>query len=157
MSKDKDIVTNLYDEAEPEQDGRNRLITFFKNMNISIAITQFFGILFVVMGLSVVVDRKGTTAVMQEMLKSRVLLWMGGLIALIMGAAFVVMNDTWTSGLPLLVTILGWLTLAKGCFILLFPRATAAVYGKFCKERMLAPWGVVCVVIGVVLLYLSFM
>jgi hypothetical protein len=90
-------------------------------MNISIAITQVFGAIFAIMGLSVAIDRKNVSTALEKVSQDRGFLWLWGFLILTMGAVIIVMNNVWTSGLPLFITILGWLTLIKGVFLLLFP------------------------------------
>ena len=89
-------------------------------MNISIVITQFLGIILTVMGLSVAIDRKEVSSALDKATQDRGFLWLWGFLILAMGTVIVVMNNVWTYGLPLVVTILGWLTLIKGAFLLLF-------------------------------------
>jgi protein-S-isoprenylcysteine O-methyltransferase Ste14 len=74
-----------------------------------------------------------------------------------MGAVLIVMNNIWTSGLSLLITILGWLTLIKGAFLLLFPNLALSLYRKFNKDSVLMAGGIVAFILGLVLLYLGFM
>jgi uncharacterized membrane protein HdeD (DUF308 family) len=80
-------------------------------------------------------------------------LYVWGLLALLIGAVIVVFNNLWTSGLPLLVTILGWLALVKGAFIVVFPGAAGPLYQRLNKSWMLVLCGVIVFVLGVILLY----
>ncbi len=125
-------------------------------MNVSIAITQALGIIFAVMGLSVAIDRKNITAALQKVTEDRGWLWLWSFLILTMGVVIVVMNNVWTSGLPLLVTILGWLTIAKGAFLLLLPGPAIALYRKCNKDSVLIFGGIVVFILGLVFLYLGF-
>jgi uncharacterized membrane protein HdeD (DUF308 family) len=66
-------------------------------------IAQVLGIFFAVTGISMVVNTKGTAAAMEASVQNKGILWLWGMLALLIGAVIVVMNNTWTSGLPLLV------------------------------------------------------
>ena len=97
-------------------------------------------------------NRKWIASVVEDMTKSPGLMWLAGLVALMMGVVIVNLNNYWTSGLPLFVTILGWLTLIKGAVILLFPKITISYYNKLSVDKMFAWGGVVVCVIGILLL-----
>jgi hypothetical protein len=122
-------------------------------MDISVVIAEVLGIFFVVMGVAMVVSGKATVSAIEESVEHKGMLFMWGLLALLVGSVIVVLNNVWTTGLPLLVTILGWLALIKGAFILLAPAAAASLYRKFGKSGMIVFVGVVAFVIGLVLLY----
>lgn len=126
-------------------------------MNISFAIVQFLGIIFAVIGLSVLVDRKNISGTLGEMVRNQGTLWIIGFITLIIGAVILVLNNVWTSGLPLVVTILGWLALIKGCYILIFPRSATAWYERWNKDWILMLGGLVAFILGVVFIWLGFM
>jgi len=123
-------------------------------MDISVVLAQILGIFFVVVGASMVVNKKATKAAMEEAVQNRGYLWMWGFLAILTGAVIVVLNNVWTSGLPLVITILGWLAIIKGVFILFFPDAAVSVYRKFNKEGLLVFSGLVVIVIGLILFYL---
>ena len=122
-------------------------------IDISSAIAEALGIFFVVMGAAMVVNGKETAAVIEEAGQNKGFLWMWGLIALMVGAVIVSFNNLWTSGLPLVITILGWLALIKGAFILIFPGATASLYRKVGHSGLIVFAGIVALVIGFALLY----
>ena len=100
-----------------------------------------------------VANSKGVAGAIEESVAHKGVVFMWGLLALLVGAVIVVLNNAWTSGLPLLITILGWLALAKGAFIMLAPDAAASLYRKFGKSGLLVFCGVVVFVLGVILLY----
>jgi drug/metabolite transporter (DMT)-like permease len=122
-------------------------------MDFSIVIAQVLGIFFVIVGISMVANGKATAAAVEESVQNKGTMFMWGILALLIGAVIVVFNDVWTSGLTLLVTILGWLALIKGTFILLLPGPAAALYKKCGKSGLLVVAGVVIVVLGLILLY----
>lgn len=104
-------------------------------------------------GISIVANGKATAAAVEESAQNKGILFMWGILALLMGAVIVVFNNVWTSGLTLLVTILGWLALIKGTFILLLPAPAASLYKKCGKSGLLVVAGIVVFVLGLVLLY----
>ena len=122
-------------------------------MDISVVIAQALGIFFVVAGIAMIVSSKSVVTAIGQSVENKGLLFVWGLLALLVGAVVVVLNNAWTSGLPLIITILGWLAVVKGAFILIFPGAAVSLYRKFNKSGMIAFCGVVALLIGIALLY----
>lgn len=127
-------------------------------MNTSIAIAQVLGIILAVMGISVVNDRKNISAALEKTVQDRGFLWVWGFLILTMGAVIVALNNVWTAGLlTLLITILGWLTIIKGVFLILFPDSAISIYRWANKDGVLIFGGIVAFVLGLILLYKGFM
>ncbi len=122
-------------------------------MDVSVVIAQVLGIFFLIVGIAMGVNSKATASAIEESVAHKGIMFMWGILALLIGSWIVVFNNVWTSGLPLLVTILGWLALIKGVFILLAPAAAVSLYRKFGKSGMIVFCGVVSFVLGLVLLY----
>jgi uncharacterized membrane protein YvlD (DUF360 family) len=122
-------------------------------MNISIVLAQVLGIMFVVMGLSMLFQKKYMLSVVEELVQSKSFMWIGGFMALTMGAVMITLNNVWTSGLPLVITVLGWLALIKGAFFLLLPDTAVSYYKKVNKEWKFVLAGLVVLILGLVLLF----
>lgn len=122
-------------------------------MDISLVLAQIAGIFLVVVGISMAANSKETAAVIEEAAQNKGILWTWGIMSLLVGASMVVLNNSWTAGLPLLITIVGWLALVKGVFILFFPRAASALYRRCGKGGQMVLWGLIVLVVGLVLLY----
>lgn len=126
-------------------------------MDISIFFAQVLGIVLLVSGISLVANKKMSAEAIEEMLRNKGILWMAGFTGVVIGSVFVVLNNIWSSSLPLLITIIGWLILLKGTFILVFPNAAVALYRKCNKGNMLLWGGLIAIIIGLILLDLGFM
>jgi hypothetical protein len=120
-------------------------------MNISFVLAQIFGIMCMVLGLSMLFNKKWTVVAIEEITKNVGVIWLAGLIALVMGTVMVVLNNIWTSGLSLVITILGWLTLLKGAVILLFPDFTVSYYKKMNRGNIFVWGGVILFILGLIL------
>ena len=141
---------------EPAYDGGKFLFKLEIPVNTSIAIARVLGIVLTVMGLSAAIDRKSVSAALEKVTQDRGFVWSWSFVILTLGAVIVVMNNVWTSGLPMLITILGWLTIAKGAFLLLLPGPATALYRKCNQDGVLIFGGVVACLLGLALLYVSF-
>jgi len=122
-------------------------------MGTTIVLAQIFGIGFIVLGLSMIFNRKWTAMAVEEIVKNQGIIWIAGLITLVMGLVTVELNNVWTSGLPLLVTILSWLILIKGTFILIFPNLSVSYYRKMNKGSIFVWGGVIVLILGLVLIF----
>ena len=61
-------------------------------------------------------------------------------LALTMGAVLVVIHNIWGSRLQMLISLIGWLTLLKGAFILILPNSTVALYKKWKWNNSSSEW-----------------
>ncbi|MDD5318457.1 MAG: hypothetical protein PHF79_01355 [Candidatus Pacebacteria bacterium] len=125
-------------------------------MNITVVIAQALGIVFSVLGLSILVNKKGLVSFIEESGQSRGMVWFSGISALMIGAIIVALNNIWSSGLQLFITIIGWIALIKGIFILFFPNLTVLLYEKMNRYGVLIFGGIFTLVIGLILLYNGF-
>jgi hypothetical protein len=121
-------------------------------MNISIILTRILGITFVILGSSMALNKKWTANAIEEIFKNQGVVWVIGFITVCIGATLVSLNNTWTSGLPLWITVLGWLTLLKGAIILIFPGFSFTYYEKMNRGNIFLYGGVVVFAIGAILL-----
>jgi uncharacterized protein YjeT (DUF2065 family) len=124
-------------------------------MNL-ILTSRILGIVLTVSGLSILFNKKGVRSLIEGTTQSQGLLWLFGFFALVMGSVLVVLNNVWGSGLQLLVTIIGWLTLIKGAFILLFPTTAISLSQKWDKSGLSVFSGLAALVLGLILLYAGF-
>jgi hypothetical protein len=122
-------------------------------MNTTIVLAQVLGIILTVVGLSLLVARKATIAALEEFSRNPGMLWLYGFIALVFGATLVALNNVWDgTGVALTITIIGWLALLKGIFVLLFPGSAATVYRKWNKSGLILLTGFVVLIIGLIFL-----
>ena len=120
-------------------------------MNIILA--QVLGIVFTVVGLSLIVNKKGVPMMIIETSDSQGLWWLYGFIALVFGAVLMAFNNAWNSGLQSVITIFAWLALIKGIYIVVFPKSSTVFYKKVCKSNLVVLVGVIIFVLGLTLLF----
>lgn len=113
---------------------------------------QLFGMVFVVLGLSMAFNKRWTANAVEELFKNQGLMWLAGFMTLLLGAMTITLNNVWTSGLPFWITLLGWLTFLKGAMILLFPQVTHAYYKNMSKGNAFVYGGIFVFLLGAVLM-----
>jgi hypothetical protein len=70
-----------------------------------------------------------TLRTVAELVQDRPLMFAIGIVTLFAGLAMVLVHNVWSGGaLPVVVTLVGWLTLSKAVLILLMPHAAANLY-----------------------------
>lgn len=88
---------------------------------ISIALAKIFAIYFIVVGLSLLINRNFFKEVLKDLVHSHIAMLIIAILTLILGAILVVVHGGVTHGWQLSVTIMCWLTLAAGVARTLFP------------------------------------
>jgi vacuolar-type H+-ATPase subunit I/STV1 len=123
-------------------------------MDLVTVLAHILGIVFVVVGLALIFNKKGTSTAIENIAQSLGLIWVFGFLALAMGAVFVALNNVWDSGLlSLFITIVGWLAILKGAFLLIFPSSAAMLYKKCNKTWYFVVIGLIALILGLILLY----
>ena len=136
---------------QPETPGEAKRVLMYN----SIFLAQILGILFFVFGVEMLVNGKFVTAVVEESIQNRGLLWVMGFIALLLGAIMVLAEEVWV-GWPIVVTIIGWLTFIKGVLITLFPNSMAKWYRAWNRPGLMVWGGAVATLLGIFLIYAGF-
>jgi hypothetical protein len=126
-------------------------------MNFTIFIAQALGIIFTVAGISIFTNKKGVLSLLEETTNQRGLLWLYGFVIITIGSVILVLNNTWSSGLVSLITVIGWLCILKGFILLCFPDVSISLYKKWASSGFLKASGFLAFVLGLVLLYKGFM
>ena len=121
-------------------------------MYISYELSHMLGIVFIVLGLSIYLNKAWTAIVIDEFTKSQGLIWLAGLITVMLGAFLVVTNNLWISGLPIVITVIGWLTLLKGATILIFPNFSINYYKKINTGKIFTWGGIIIFILGLLLI-----
>jgi vacuolar-type H+-ATPase subunit I/STV1 len=105
------------------------------------------------------VHRHATIETIKAMVHNAPVLYVAGIIALAMGLAMVLGHNVWKGGaLPVVVTLVGWLSLIKGLLILFLPaRWVEACYlGCGHEVPLLYLKAAIAIIVGAYLTYAGF-
>jgi vacuolar-type H+-ATPase subunit I/STV1 len=93
-------------------------------------LSRLMGLYCLLAGVIMLVHREGMIAAVEELVLDRPLLLILGVIIVAVGLAMVLAHNVWSGGaLPVVVTLIGWLTMLKGLVLwLLSPQAAAQLY-----------------------------
>jgi hypothetical protein len=124
------------------------------NMNIANTLAVLMGSALVIVGITLF-NKSYFNAVMTDLANSKGLLWITGFITFVMGTVIVALYNVWSADWRLLVTLLGWLTVIKGAFIMLFPSSMTLFYRRFLSDHLLTYSGIYALMLGGLLLFLG--
>jgi hypothetical protein len=90
-------------------------------------LARLIGLYCLIAGLVMALERDAWVAAVAALVSDAPLLLLLGLMVVAAGLALVLGHNVWSGGaLPVVVTVIGWLTLAKGLMFWVLPPAAAA-------------------------------
>jgi uncharacterized membrane protein YedE/YeeE len=90
-------------------------------MPTSIFLAKLLGPILVVVAVGVLMNRKSVDALAREVLGSPALLFLLGFLDFASGLAIVLTHNVWVADWRIIITLLGWLLLARGMVRILIP------------------------------------
>jgi hypothetical protein len=119
-------------------------------------IFQLLGLAYFSMGVGMLVNPKFFKNIMYDLEHSTANVYYGGLICLAIGFPLVSFYNVWDLDSSLIITLLGWLSLAKGIALLMIPTQTMTLYKKMKIEKFGDYISYVIIILGVLFLYLGY-
>ena len=115
----------------------------------AVFIARIIGPVFVVIGLSILLNEQIYAAIIIEAVHSPTLIYFSGLLSLPIGIAMLNVYRAWTADWRVAVTILGWLFLLGGILRILLPQTTAWLGNAiFSASAAIPVIGVIVLIIG---------
>lgn len=124
----------------------------------TIFLSRLLGIYCIIFALSMVAHVQATINALTEIVHSPGVVLAFGAVAVAAGLAMVLSHNVWKGGpLALVVTLLGWLILAKGLILIfLTPEGIAAYYDALHYEQLFIVYAAITLIIGAYLTYSGF-
>ncbi len=123
-------------------------------MQPAVFIARLLGPVFVVIGLSILLNEQIYAAIITEAVHSPTLIYFSGILSLPVGIAMLNVYRAWTADWRVIVTIFGWLFLIGGIVRILLPGATATLGNMIFAASAAMP--VIAIIILVLGGWLSF-
>ena len=102
-------------------------------------------------------NRKSIVRIMEDFVKNAAVIYLGALLALVIGIVIVLVHNVWVWGWPVIITILGWIAILKGIWLLLFPKMVDDFMQAYLKYEKLRIFHLIFVLLfGALLTYLGF-
>jgi len=122
----------------------------------TIFISRLIGLYCVVASLAMFTHKPAMIDIENTLVRNPALLFIAGIITLVAGLAIVLSHNVWSGGtLPMVVTLLGWITLIKG-LLLLSPGTTLGFWESLHYDRLYYLYAAISFAVGAYLTYEGF-
>jgi cytochrome bd-type quinol oxidase subunit 2 len=127
-------------------------------METSLFLAQLIGPVLIVIGVGLLLKKTEFREMATDFLSSRALIFVSGLLTLVAGLAIVLTHNVWEFNWPVIITILGWLSVFGGVFRILFPNSVQSVGTSMLdKPATMTVSGAIQIVLGLWLSYVGYM
>jgi uncharacterized membrane protein len=96
-------------------------------MDTSIFLAKLMGPIFVIIGVGLFLNRERYLAVVDEVILSKTLLYVFGVMALTGGLAILLTHNVWVWDWPVVITIIAWLMVVRGSLRIIMPQQIEAL------------------------------
>lgn len=126
-------------------------------METSILLAKIFGLVFLVVGISLIANRDYYFKIIRNMPINLLFFFFSGIGALVIGLLLVTYHNIWVQSWVVIITIFGWLALIKGIIRILAPQvALSVVKSLFRNQNVVTVLGILMLILGVILGYFGF-
>ncbi|MSO68452.1 MAG: hypothetical protein EXQ82_11830 [Pseudolabrys sp.] len=126
-------------------------------MQTPIFIAKLMGPILLVVGISVLIDQKSIRAMAKEVIGSRALIYIFGILDLLLGLVLVTVHNVWVMDWRVIITLIGWLSILRGLVRMLFAPFIVKNAPKLLKKQgLLMGVAIVVVILGAVLSYYGY-
>ena len=127
-------------------------------METSFFLAKLIGPVLIVIGLGLLVKQSDFREMATDFLSSRAMIFLAGLLTLVTGLAIVLTHNVWEFDWPVIITILGWLSVFGGIFRILFPDSVQSMGTNMLdKPAMMTVSGIIQIVLGLWLCYVGYL
>jgi uncharacterized membrane protein len=119
-------------------------------MDSSLFLARLIGPIFVIVGIGLLLNRDRYRALAEEVITSRALLYVFGVLALTGGLAIVLTHNVWVWDWPVIITIIGWLMMVRGTLRIVIPEKVGDL-----GARVLTRWPHILLVSGLAVIALG--
>lgn len=123
-------------------------------MELSIFVARVIAILYLCVGVGMLVNKNYYKKFYHDFFNEMAAVYIGGFMAVLAGFALVSYHNLWMANWTILVTLIGWLALIKGIFILLLPESFKTLGKSVTHFDIFAP---IVIILGLVFGYFGFL
>lgn len=118
-------------------------------------LAQFWGLTFVIMG-GIFLIRRENVRILIKMVQDDALMILSGYAALVVGIAHVLVYNVWSSDWTVILTLIGWMALAKGIIRLAFPDFGRKIIRNYDNPTTINSTLLAMIAIGIILIIKGF-
>lgn len=121
-------------------------------MGNSILFAKFIGPYILLIGVGLQFNFKIYRRIIEEFIKNAAIVYLAGLITFVAGLSIIIFHNIWAMDWRIIITVLGWIALIKGAWLVILPGSIAGVAELFLRDVKLVriPW-VIMLLIGIFL------
>lgn len=120
-------------------------------------IFQVFSLVYLAIGIGITVNPAFYRKMFADFIENSAILYLGGIMALVVGFLIVAFHNTWVMDLSVIITIIGWMALIKGIVILILPKAMISLSKSIISSpKFMKIEGYIAIIAGLGLSYLGF-
>ncbi|PIU41757.1 MAG: hypothetical protein COS99_03815 [Candidatus Omnitrophica bacterium CG07_land_8_20_14_0_80_42_15] len=94
-------------------------------METAVFIAKILGPCYLIIAIGIMLNREFYQKVMEDFSKNAALVYIGGLLALVIGLLIVLSHNVWVANWTVIITIFGWGGLIKGTWLIAFPNTVS--------------------------------
>ena len=127
-------------------------------MQISLFIAKLLGPSFLIVGTALLTRPEAFRVLLQEFIKSGVLLYLAGILGLVGGLALILTHNVWALDWRLIITLFGWATVVRAIVTIFLPQRIVSIGARLIEHRnSFVIAAVFDLIIGVVLSYFGYL
>lgn len=127
-------------------------------MNTSIFIAKLIGPVMLVIAAAIFKDTKGFREMGKQLLSSRPLIFIAGMIPLVVGMTIVLTHNVWVKDWRSLITAFGWFAIFVGAFRILFSQVVSKNGARIiAKPATLPTVATVLLILGGIFTYFGYL
>lgn len=125
-------------------------------METSIFVAQTLSLLYLSIGAGLLLNRNYYQSAFIELIENKGLMFLSGWMALMAGVALVNYHNVWSNDWRMIITVVGWIALAKGIILFAFPSAINAYKKLLLNTRFVDTITYLVIVLGMFFGYYGF-
>ncbi|WP_193368592.1 hypothetical protein [Pelagibius marinus] len=117
-------------------------------MDVSILLARLIGPLYLAVGVGLLLNQGYYREMLRSLPSGGILYYLSGAMALVFGVAVLLFHNLWVADWRVILTILGWLGVAKGILLLVFPQAAIRFTAWTARSSLLFASAILALLLG---------
>jgi hypothetical protein len=124
---------------------------------LTISLAKLIGPAVLAVGLGILCSKNYYAKAYRNLEKETIALLVSGLLALVIGIAIVGNHNVWDNPLAGFVSLIGWLSIAKGLLLIVFPKTVDKIGDTIAGSNILKIAAILYSLVGAYVTYIAFM
>jgi hypothetical protein len=107
--------------------------------------------------LSALLREHAFKAILKEAVQSAALLYLSGFLSFVSGLILVLLHNVWSQDWRLLITLIGWIAIARGFATIFQPQWAAALFARLvARQGVFYSAAIANLLVGLILIYFGY-